>query len=111
MIINHFINVCSALHADPRFRPDTRDHPIKYPHIIFDGYIDLKLLIEDSNACTGEFIIYSVLELFLRRQTSPANVIFVGAMQSFSHYSAVLKKLVGINCVFMRIGVKPTESC
>lgn len=57
---------------------------------------NLKLLIEDSNACTGEFVIYCVLELFLRRQTSPANVIFVGAMQSFSHYSAVLKKLVAI---------------
>jgi hypothetical protein len=70
--------------------------PSSISHTISDSHIDLKLLIEDSNACTGEFVIYSVLELFLRRQTSPANVIFVGAMQSFSHYSAVLKKLVGI---------------
>ena len=100
MIINLFINVFSALHADPRLRPDARDHPVKYPHTIYDDPIDLKLLVEDSNACTGEFVIYSVLELFLRRQTSPANVIFVGAMQSFSHYSAVLKKLVGIPLSF-----------
>ena len=84
--------------------------PSSTPDPISDRPIDLKLLIEDSNACTGEFVIYSVLELFLRRQTSPAHVIFVGAMQSFSHYAAVLKKLVGILVShFMLIGVEPAE--
>jgi hypothetical protein len=62
-------------------------------------YIGLKLLVEDSNSCTGEFMLYSLLELFMRQQQSatPDNaygILFIGATQSFSHYAAVLKKMV-----------------
>jgi hypothetical protein len=41
--------------------------------------IDLKILVEDSNSCTGEFAIYSLVELYMRRTPTPANIIFVGA--------------------------------
>jgi len=54
----------------------------------------MKILVEDSNSCTGEFVVYSLIEMFLRRTTTPGNVVFVGAAQSFSHYNAVLKKMV-----------------
>ncbi|CDW83780.1 elongator protein 6 [Stylonychia lemnae] len=57
--------------------------------------VDHKIIVEDSNACTGEFVIYSLLELYLRNQNN--GVIFVAASQSFSHYQAVLKKLTMID--------------
>ena len=59
----------------------------------------MKLLIEDSNACTGEFAIYSLLELYMRQQQSSEHahgILFIGAAQSFTHYAAVLKKM-GLN--------------
>jgi len=52
---------------------------------------DLKLLVEESNTCGNEFVIYSLLELFLRHNQK---VVFVGAANTFHHYSSVLKKLV-----------------
>ena len=42
-----------------------------------------ELLIEESNTCGGEFVIYSLLELFLRNQTK---VIFVASANSYQHY-------------------------
>jgi len=68
--------------------------------------IGLKLLVEDSNACTGEFVLYSLLELFMRQQqASPTDygILFIGATQSFRHYSAVLKKMVSQSFSFMLI--------
>ncbi len=56
--------------------------------------LGMKILVEDSNSCTGEFVIYSLIEMFLRRTSTPGNVVFVAATQSFTHYNAVLKKIV-----------------
>jgi len=50
------------------------------------------LLIEDSNACSGEFLICSLLELYLR--DSKNGIVFIASVNSFDHYAAVLKKLV-----------------
>jgi len=50
-----------------------------------------KILIEDCNSASGDFVLYSLMELYLRSQ---AKVLFIGAANSFHHYSAVLKKLV-----------------
>ena len=55
--------------------------------------VDQRILVEDSNTCGGEFVIYSLLELFLRHQTK---VVFIAASNSYPHYLAVMKKL-GIN--------------
>lgn len=56
--------------------------------------VDLRLLIEESNTAGGEFVVCSVLELFLRQSQK---VVFVGAQNSFSHYEAILKKLVSFD--------------
>lgn len=55
--------------------------------------VDLRVLIEESNTCGGEFVLCSLLELLLRQNVK---VVFVGVQNSFTHYAAVLKKL-GIN--------------
>jgi hypothetical protein len=81
---------------------------------IYTSYSTLavRLLLEDSNSCPGDFLTYSVLELFLRRQASPATVIFVGALQSYSHYQAVMKKLVSL-LIYIRfpIGAQLADIC
>jgi hypothetical protein len=60
--------------------------------------IGLKMIVEDSNTCSGDFVIYSLLELYLINQNN--SIVFIGASQSFSHYSAVLKKLVSSNIFY-----------
>ena len=50
-----------------------------------------RILIEDCNSASGDFVLYSLIELYLR---SNSKVLFIGAANSFHHYSAVLKKLV-----------------
>ena len=52
------------------------------------------MLIEESNACSGDFVIYSLLDMYLRGKTN--KVIFVASANSFHHYQAVMKKL-GLN--------------
>ena len=56
----------------------------------------MKILVEDSNSCTGEFVIYSLIEMFLRRTSTPGNVVFVAATQSFTHYNQTLAFSPGI---------------
>ena len=51
------------------------------------------MLIEESNSCGAEFVIYSVLEFYLRNNYK---VVFLATANSFAHYNAVMKKL-GIN--------------
>ena len=54
-----------------------------------------KIIIEDSNQCTGEWLTYSMLELFLRDTNS--KVIFISNQQYYTHYQTVLKKMSGLN--------------
>ena len=54
-----------------------------------------KLLITDTTACTGEWLIYSLLEMYLRDSSS--RVILVASDNSYSHLLAVMKKLGGLN--------------
>ena len=50
-------------------------------------------MVEESNGCGAEFVIYSLLELYLRNNYK---VVFLAAANSFPHYNTVMKKL-GIN--------------
>jgi Elongation complex protein 6 len=49
------------------------------------------VLVEEGNFAQGDFVIYSLLELYLR---SAHKVVFIASSQSFAHYAAVMKKLV-----------------
>jgi len=42
------------------------------------------ILVEESNACTSEWVNYSLIESFLRDASS--KVIFVASQQHFTHY-------------------------
>lgn len=53
--------------------------------------LDSTVLVEEGNYSQGDFVIYSLLELYLR---CSEKVVFVASQQSFAHYSAVMKKLV-----------------
>lgn len=55
--------------------------------------IDQRILVEESNTCSGEFLIHSLLELYLR---NGYKVVLVSAANPYAHNAAVLKKL-GIN--------------
>ena len=69
-------------------------------HDLDDFCSDQRILVEDSNTCGGEFVVYSLLEQFLRKNYK---VVFVAAANSFPHYSTVLKKLVSvISTTFVR---------
>ena len=54
-----------------------------------------KILLEDSTQCSGEWLTYSMLDLFLRDPTS--TVVFVASQQYFTHYQTVLKKMSGLS--------------
>ena len=54
-----------------------------------------KVLIEDSNACSAEWVVYSLLEPYLRDET--IKIIFVASQQFYSHYQTVFKKMFGLN--------------
>lgn len=43
-----------------------------------NNFKNKSILVEDSNACSGEWITYSLLELFLK-QSENTSVIFVGS--------------------------------
>ena len=43
-----------------------------------NNFSNQSILIEDSNACSGEWMTYSLLELFLK-QSENTTVIFVGS--------------------------------
>ena len=49
--------------------------------------------MEESISCSAEFVIHSLIELYLRNDYK---VVLVAAVNPFAHYAAVLKKL-GIN--------------
>ena len=53
-----------------------------------------KIIVEDSNACTAEWVNYSLLELYLRAEIK---VVMIASQQSYFHYNTVLKKMGGIN--------------
>lgn len=55
------------------------------------------MLVEEGNFAQGDFVIYSLLELYLR---SANKVVFIGSSQSFAHYEAVMKKLVATRWLF-----------
>ena len=63
------------------------------PGFELDPKKPMKILMEDCNACGGEFIIYSLLELYLRENTKVA---FVASQHFYPHYLSVMKKM-GIN--------------
>jgi hypothetical protein len=54
-------------------------------------YLELKVVVEDGSMQSGEFLVLSLLELFIRAQRK---VVFVASANSYAHYSATIKKLV-----------------
>lgn len=54
-----------------------------------------KIIMEDSNQCTGEWLPLYLLESFLR--DSKSRVVFVASQNSILHYQTVLKKISGLN--------------
>ena len=44
---------------------------------------DLRIIVEESNTCGAEFVIYSLLELYMRRGYK---VVFIASANSYAHY-------------------------
>ena len=66
--------------------------------------LDLKIIIEDSSLHPGEFMVLSLLELFIRAQRK---IVFVASANSFDHYSATMKKLVNTCPLTYVLGYQP----
>ena len=57
----------------------------------FELPLTSNILIEEGNFTSGDFVLYSFIELYVRNQTK---ILFIAAKHSFAHYSAVFKKMV-----------------